>query len=88
MWLFRKRARGGSARADTPIELTVPGLGGLVMDARTMARLRSVAADAGSSGMEVANREGDLAIVLFFPRTSGINAAVLAERFRALAFDS
>jgi hypothetical protein len=85
MRFLRKRVRLSSLRRATPIELTVAGMGDLVMDARAIIRLRSAAAEVGSSGIELTDRKGDLVIVLSFPDTNRVDADSLVQRFRDLA---
>jgi hypothetical protein len=63
------------------IEFAVRGKGALVMDATEVDKLRSAAADVGSSSIELVDREGDLAIALDVPGVEPSDRGRITERF-------
>jgi hypothetical protein len=80
MWLLRKRRRS-PLRDDSLIEFAVRGKGALVMDATEVDKLRSAAADVGSSSFELVDRDGDLAISLNLPGVELSDRDRVTERF-------
>jgi len=80
MWFLRKR-RPSRSRDDSLIEFAIRGKGALVMDATEVGKLRSAAADVGSSSFELVDREGDLAIALDVPGVKPSDRRRITERF-------
>jgi hypothetical protein len=67
------------------IEFTVVGKGALVTEGDEVVKLRSAAAEVGGSSLELADRDGDLAIALSVAGADPSDAAGVIQRFCRLA---